>query len=127
MTDKFDDDKDKCGEDEARVLREEERSNDLEDRKIEDADHHRGHQGKVKITVVVNGVPTVVEAKRNELLGDVRNQALEQTGNVAQPPENWELKNEAGEALDTAKRVGNYHFGHEVTLFLSLAAGVAGA
>ncbi|WP_157219145.1 DUF2604 domain-containing protein [Flavisphingomonas formosensis] len=166
MTDKFEDDNDKCGVDEARVLREEaaalerdarelenlahreeERAHDLEERarKIEEAHHHdcdrhggghddghpgsgeHGHEGKVKITVVVNGAPTVVVAKEDELLGDVRKQALEQTGNLAQPPESWELKNEAGEPLDSAKKVGDYHFGHEVTLFLSLAAGVAGA
>jgi len=128
--------------------REEDRAHHLEERarQIEEARHHdsgghddghpgggghgggeHGHNGKVKITVVVNGAPTVVMAKGDELLGDVRKHALEQTGNLAQPPESWELKNEAGEPLDTAKRVNDYHFGQEVTLFLSLAAGVAGA
>jgi hypothetical protein len=93
-----------------------------------DHDHGGGHgnDDKVKITVVVNGAPTMVESTERELFGDVRKQALDQTGNLAQPPENWELKNEAGETLDPAKKVGDYHFGHEVTLFLSLAAGVAG-
>jgi hypothetical protein len=123
----------------------EERARQIEEARHHDCDHHggghdgghpgdgghgggeHGHDGKVKITVVVNGAPTVVVASEDELLGDVRKQALEQTGNLAQPPESWELKNEAGDPLDMAKRVGDYHFGHEVTLFLSLAAGVAGA
>ena len=33
----------------------------------------------------------------------------------------------AGAVLDADKRVGDYHFGKEVTLFLSLKAGAAGA
>ena len=45
---------------------------------------------------------------------------------MAQPPENWEIKNEAGTVLDPEKRVDEYHFGKETTLFLSLKAGVAG-
>ncbi|WP_346659838.1 DUF2604 domain-containing protein [Bradyrhizobium sp. 200] len=45
---------------------------------------------------------------------------------MAQPPENWEIKNEAGELLDPDKKVGEFGFGKEVTLFLSLKAGVAG-
>lgn len=80
----------------------------------------------VAITVVVNGAPTLVHAMPSDTLGDVRKQALNQTNNIAQPPENWELKNEEGEVLDADKKVGSRHFGPSVTLFLSLSAGVAG-
>ena len=86
-----------------------------------------GGRDKVEITVVVNGQPVEIEANPNQPLHAVRSKALEQTQNVAQPPENWEFKTEAGEVLDTDKKVGEFGFGKEVTLFLSLKAGVAGA
>jgi predicted ribosome quality control (RQC) complex YloA/Tae2 family protein len=88
-------------------------------------DHHHGQS--VKITMVVNGQPVTIEATKQEKLSDVRQRALTETQNLAQPPENWEIKNEAGAVLDPDKRVGDYHFGKEVTLFLSLKAGAAGA
>lgn len=90
-------------------------------------DHGHRHGGAVKITMVVNGQPVTIEATEQEKLSDVRQRALTETQNLAQPPENWEIKNEAGTLLDPEKRIGEYHFGKEVTLFLSLKAGVAGA
>jgi len=86
-----------------------------------------GHDGSVSITVVVNGEPTVVAAKAGDLLATVREKALTQTENVGQPPENWELKDDAGVSLDLAATVGSFGFGRDVTLYLSLKAGVAGA
>ncbi|MDA9445980.1 hypothetical protein XI01_04460 [Bradyrhizobium sp. CCBAU 21360] len=76
--------------------------------------------------MVVNGQPVVLEAEEKEKLADVRQKALKETQNSAQPPENWEIKDEAGTVLDPEKRVAEYHFGKEVTLFLSLKAGAAG-
>lgn len=91
----------------------------------DDHGHHHGHV--VKITMVVNGQPVTIKATEQEKLTEVRQRALTETENVAQPPENWEIKDEAGAVLDPDKRVGDYHFGKEVTLFLSLKAGAAGA
>ncbi|MDN4987191.1 DUF2604 domain-containing protein [Bradyrhizobium sp. WYCCWR 13022] len=90
-------------------------------------DHGHHHGDVVKITMVVNGQPVTIEATQQEKLSEVRQRALTETQNLAQPPENWEIKDEAGAVLDPDKRVGEYHFGKEVTLFLSLKAGVAGA
>lgn len=87
---------------------------------------HDQHGNVVKITMVVNGQPVTIEATQQEQLSDVRQRALTETQNLAQPPENWEIKDEAGTVLDPDKRVGHYHFGKEVTLFLSLKAGAAG-
>ncbi len=92
-----------------------------------DGDHGPRGPKKVEITAVVNGQPTETDADRDELLSSVRERVLRATNNVAQPPENWEFKDEAGVALDTAKTVGEFGFGKRVTLFLSLRAGVAGA
>ena len=134
-------------EDEAHKL--EDRAHELEDRdrKHDGHDGHGGHGGHggegehgghgdegghggpktVEITAVVNGQPVEIEAGRDELLSAVRARALLETNNLAQPPENWEFKDEAGVALDTDKTVGELGFGKKVTLFLSLRAGVAGA
>lgn len=105
----------------------EKREHELEEearREREKHDHDHGHL--VRITMVVNGQPVVIEAEEKEKLADVRQKALKETQNLAQPPENWEIKDEAGTVLDPEKRVAEYHFGKEVTLFLSLKAGAAG-
>jgi hypothetical protein len=111
----------------------ERREHEVEDelrreREKQDHDHGRDHDHDhlVRITMVVNGQPVVIEAKEEDKLAEVRRRALHETENVAQPPENWEIKNEAGTVLDPEEHVGEYHFGKEVTLFLSLKAGVAG-
>lgn len=117
----------------------ERRAHDLEEEARRERDHGNGDHGHdhggdhdhhgnvVKITMVVNGQPVTIEATQQEKLSEVRQRALTETQNLAQPPENWEIKNEAGTVLDPDKRVGHYHFGKEVTLFLSLKAGAAGA
>ncbi|MGY3487875.1 chromosome segregation ATPase [Bradyrhizobium sp. USDA 4011] len=105
-----------------------ERDHGNDDRGHDDGHDHGGnnHGNVVKITMVVNGQPVTIEATQQEKLSDVRQRALTETENLAQPPENWEIKDEAGTVLDPDKRVGHYHFGKEVTLFLSLKAGAAG-
>ncbi|MGY2891188.1 putative ATPase [Bradyrhizobium sp. USDA 4524] len=117
------------------VIRSEEKiKHDLEKHELEEEarrerekhDHDHGHGHFVRITMVVNGQPVVVEAEPQEKLAEVRQKALKETQNLAQPPENWEIKDEAGTLLDPEKRVAEYHFGKEVTLFLSLKAGAAG-
>lgn len=81
---------------------------------------------KVDLIVVVNGQPVEVKAKVDEPLAEVRDAALKKGNVVGQPPENWELKDEAGNVLDLATPVGELGFEDGTTLFLSLKAGVAG-
>ena len=81
---------------------------------------------KETLTVVVNGTPTEVEANKNAPLQTIIPTALEQTGNQGQPPENWELKDAAGNALDLKKKIGDFNFPADVKLFLSLKAGIGG-
>ena len=47
---------------------------------------------KISITVVVNGQPTVVDAIGDASLSTIIPDALRQTENSGQPPENWELR-----------------------------------
>ena len=78
------------------------------------------------LTVVVNGQPVEVDVNIHAPLRTVIPKALHDSGNVGQPPENWELKDAAGNLLDLDKKIEDYHFSPETTLFLSLKAGVAG-
>ena len=81
---------------------------------------------KIEITVVVNGKPAEVAAFDNEPLGSIVPDALQQTGNTGQPPENWELRDADGNLLDLQKKIGDYGFEEKVRLFLNLKAGVGG-
>lgn len=83
-------------------------------------------QKKVSITIVVNGQPTVVDAAENDPLRAIIPDALRQTGNSGQPPENWELRDDDGNLLDLNKTIGDYGFDDKVRLFLNLKAGVGG-
>ena len=81
---------------------------------------------EMDITVVVNGQPTTVKAKLNAPLHTIIPRALEQTGNSGQPPENWELRDAAGTLLDLSKKIEEYGFPANTTLFLNLKAGIGG-
>ena len=82
---------------------------------------------KISITVVVNGQPTVVAAAEDDPLRAIIPDALRQTGNSGQPPDNWELRDADGNLLDLDKTIGDYGFDDKVRLFLNLKAGVGGA
>lgn len=81
---------------------------------------------KISITVVVNGKPTDVDAFDSEPLGSIIPDALQQTGNTGQPPQNWELRDSDGNLLDLQKKIEDYGFQEKVRLFLNLKAGVGG-
>lgn len=81
---------------------------------------------KVSLTIVVNGQPTTVDANRNAPLRTVIPQALSQTGNVGQPPENWELRDQAGNLLDVEAKIGSFGFADGTRLYLNLKAGIGG-
>lgn len=81
---------------------------------------------KIAIVVVVNGEPTTVEANPNAPLHTIIPKALAATGNVGQPPENWELRDAAGDLLDTARKIESFGWPAGIRLFLSLKAGIGG-
>ena len=81
---------------------------------------------KISITVVVSGQPTVVDAVDTDPIGAIIPDALKQTENSGQPPENWELRDADGTLLDLDKRIGDYGFPEKTRLFLNLKAGVGG-
>ena len=83
------------------------------------------NKNKDTMTVVVNGVPTEVTFNKNAPLHTIVPEALRETGNSG-PPERWEIKDQAGNLLDGNKKIEDFKFPDNVTLFLSLKAGVGG-
>jgi Protein of Unknown function (DUF2604) len=81
---------------------------------------------KQLLTIIVNGVPASVERNEHAPLLSAIEAALQQTGNVGQPPENWELRDASGNLLDVHQKIADFHFPADVKLFLSLRAGVGG-
>lgn len=81
---------------------------------------------KITLTIVVNGDPVSVEANVNAPLHTIIAKALTESGNVGQPPENWELKDEGGTVLDGSKKIEDLGVADGQRLFLSLKAGAAG-
>jgi Protein of Unknown function (DUF2604) len=81
---------------------------------------------KIDLAVIVNGQPIVVEANPHSPLHSIIGKALEQTGNLGQPPENWEFRDAGGALLDASKKIEEFHFPADVKLFLNLKAGVGG-
>lgn len=78
---------------------------------------------KVAITVVVNGQPTQVSASADASAQSLVEPALAQTGNSGQPPANWELTDQSGQAVATSRKVRDFV---GKTLFLNLKAGIGG-
>lgn len=84
------------------------------------------HQHEIGLTIVVSGQPTEVSANPEAALFTVIPKALEQTGHVGQPPENWELRDVAGTLLDTSREISSFHFKEDTRLMLNLKAGIGG-
>jgi hypothetical protein len=78
------------------------------------------------LTIIVNGVPAVIERNANAPLRSLVEKALNDTGNVGQPVDNWEIRDAAGRVLDLSRKIGEFDFPDDVKLFLSLKAGVGG-
>lgn len=81
----------------------------------------------IDIAIIVNGQPAMVSANPHSPLRTIIPKALEDTGNVGQPVENWELRDAGGTLLDTSQKIEAFDFAPGVRLFLSLKAGVGGA
>lgn len=83
-------------------------------------------ENKETLTVVVNGRPVEIEANIQAPLRTIIPKALEESGNTGQPPENWELRDAAGNLLDLQKKIRDFEFGAAISLFLNLKAGIGG-
>ncbi len=81
---------------------------------------------KVDLVIVVNGDPTPVDANIHAPLRTIVARVLGSTGNVGQPPENWELRDQGGTLLELDRTIGDFGLTDGTRLFLNLKAGVGG-
>ena len=82
---------------------------------------------RFEITVIVNGQPVEVKVGLDEQIGEAVEDALKASGNSGQPAEQWELRDESGQTIDTGKKIGESGIAAGAKLFLSLKAGVGGS
>lgn len=81
----------------------------------------------ITLRVVVNGTETELKVHAETLLTQVRTEALQKSGNVGRPDDDWEFKDEGGNLLDLSQTVAGVGLHDGDLVWLSLKAGVAGA
>lgn len=84
------------------------------------------NENKITFTIIVNGQPTEVTANINAPLQTAIVEALHETGNQGQPPENWQTRDENGNLLDAKQKIGELGITSSTKLFLGLKAGIGG-
>jgi len=81
---------------------------------------------EIDLIVVVNGQPTPLTENLQAPLRTAIEHALHASGNSGQPIDNWEMRDDGGQILDSARKIGEFAFPPGVRLFLNLKAGVGG-
>ncbi len=82
---------------------------------------------KITLIFIVNGVDVPVEANIHEPLKVARNKALTDSNNTGRPMDEWEIHNDAGQALDPDKKIEDFGLADGARLFLNLKVGAGGA
>jgi hypothetical protein len=78
------------------------------------------------VIVVVSGSPVPAHVKSNQTLEHLVHDALKESGNVGQPPADWELRTQSGALLAQSERAGDAGLHEGETLFLNPRAGAGG-
>lgn len=81
--------------------------------------------GNITIRVIITGQPIDVSVNPHDLLHTIILKALEQTGNIGQPPDRWEIRDADGTLLSFFQRIEEFKFKPEDLLFLNLRTVVA--
>lgn len=81
---------------------------------------------QVDLTVVVSGAPERLRVNVHQTLEHVVHDALQQSGNVGQPPADWELRTDSGALLQQSLTVASAGLHEGQTLFLNPRAGAGG-
>ena len=82
--------------------------------------------GHITLTIVVSGQPVTVTAEINEKVEQLVREALRESGNKGQPPNDWELRTVDGVLIDQGLRIGAAGIVNGMKLFLSPRAGAGG-
>lgn len=81
---------------------------------------------RIQLVIVVSGQPLPQTINPNERLEVLVRKALNESGNLGQPPGEWELRREDGTLLDQQQRAGDAGLHDGMTLFLTPRAGAGG-
>lgn len=80
----------------------------------------------LNLIIVVSGAPEPVRLNHNQRLEHAVREALRESGNHGQRPEEWELRNENGQLLALSLQADEAGLVDGQTLFLSPKAGAGG-
>lgn len=83
-------------------------------------------KNKITLIFIINGVDVSIEANINQPLKAARNQALETSDNTGRPPDEWEIHNIDGQALDADGKIEDLGLVDGTRLLLSLKVGAGG-
>ena len=78
------------------------------------------------LVFIINGEDVWVKTNFHAPLRAARAKALEESGNTGRPPDEWEIRNEAGTLLDPAMTPEDLHLKDSTRLFLTLKVGAGG-
>lgn len=81
---------------------------------------------QIQVTVIVSGTAVPVSVNPNQKVTQLIREALRETGNQGQAPDQWELRRESGEVLDQTARVGDIGLVDGDTLTLQPRVGAGG-
>jgi len=77
------------------------------------------------VVVVVNGSEYKTPYAEDEIVGDLIERALKESGEIGQDPSKWQIKWD-GKILDPKEKIARLHLTEKAVLFLSLEAGTLG-
>ena len=78
------------------------------------------------VIVVVSGQSTTIRVNPHQSVEQLVKEALKESGNKGQPPDQWELRTADGTLVDQGLNIGSAGIVSGTTLFLSPRAGVGG-
>lgn len=81
---------------------------------------------RIDLVVIVSGSPQPVDVNPHQRLEHLVREALRKSGNVGQPPEEWELRLPDGTPMDLSQTVGAAGLVDGMTLTLQPRAAAGG-
>ncbi len=83
-------------------------------------------KNRIDVVVVVSGEDVHVSVNKNQKVSQLVREALRESGNAGQPPENWVLKSDAGN-IDLDQRISDAGITSGMKLYLNPKVGEGGA
>jgi len=82
---------------------------------------------QLSLDFIINGEDAWVKTNPHAPLRAARAKALEESGNTGRPPDEWEIRNEAGVLLDPDATPESLDLKQNTRLFLTLKVGAGGS